>query len=595
MKRILLIDTNYGFTSDLESRLILSDLDDYDFTMLNNADNIPDAINRQNPDEVIVAAGLLSSNPNWNFPMPVTSYARKAEELALSKETGIPCYGIIQRATDLLSAIENGTTVSFEPPRAVEEKSPDPAGPAEDIFMTARQSQEKENAPKDVYDSRQAQYPKPTVSVPADTQENPGSHQEYRMPQTVPPMTGNIPNVQQTSQPSQTEYDTAKETGAFQQKDYRQPEPYRTPESVPEPEPPRTYTSSRTNVSGADFRKQLAAAREKEEAERRRKEAEEAGRVNHQAEHAVDLALGNIRKPAKTIAVYSAKGGVGKTTVACELATYLALVTNGRSNFKVCVADFDIDFGDVLNTLSFDPNKACMSLWAADIRERLAALPVDRNGLHTPEQLATIRYTENEVSLFLQHNERDGLYALLAPISNEDSMDISEEEVKVMIDNLIYNGGFDFVICDTGNNTKDSSFISLEKADEILLIHTQSVNTVNCNAGLLSMLEKINFDMNKIKLIINKAKPAKSVGVSIQEVQEALLNPYTGKPYDCIAVIKNTDDASHSNNTGEPLVYKSGHDFTKSIAAIAADVIDDDFRLQPKKKKGLFSRMFGKK
>ena len=105
------------------------------------------------------------------------------------------------------------------------------------------------------------------------------------------------------------------------------------------------------------------------------------------------------------------------------------------------------------------------------------------------------------------------------------------------------------------------------------------------------MLQKINFDLNKIKLIVNKAKPAKSVGVSIQEVQEAMINPSTGKPYPCIAVIKNTDDANHSNNTGEPLVYKSGHEFTKSIAEIAKEVIDEDFRLQPRKKKGLISRM----
>ncbi|MFR3808696.1 MAG: hypothetical protein ACLTX3_07030 [Lachnospiraceae bacterium] len=45
-------------------------------------------------------------------------------------------------------------------------------------------------------------------------------------------------------------------------------------------------------------------------------------------------------------------------------------------------------------------------------------------------------------------------------------MDISEEELKVMMHNLIYNGGFDFVICDTGNNTRDSSYMALMEADQ---------------------------------------------------------------------------------------------------------------------------------
>ena len=70
----------------------------------------------------------------------------------------------------------------------------------------------------------------------------------------------------------------------------------------------------------------------------------------------VERDMGNIRDAAKVITVYSAKGGVGKTTLSSDLATYLALTSNGRNRYKVCFADFNIDFGDVKNTLNFDPN-----------------------------------------------------------------------------------------------------------------------------------------------------------------------------------------------------------------------------------------------
>lgn len=166
----------------------------------------------------------------------------------------------------------------------------------------------------------------------------------------------------------------------------------------------------------------------------------------------------------------------------------------------------------------------------------------------------------------------------------------------VIIDNLIQYGGFDFVVCDTGNNTRDCSIISLEKADEVLLVVTQDVNTANCNSSFLSTMRKVGFDMNKIRLVINKARPAKIVAISTEELEEAFVNPNTGKPYPCITRIKDNNEVKHANNLGEPLVYNSSHEFTRSIGIIAKEIIGDHFVLgEPEKKKGFFKKLFGKK
>ena len=88
-------------------------------------------------------------------------------------------------------------------------------------------------------------------------------------------------------------------------------------------------------------------------------------------------------------------------------------------------------------TLSYDPDRFCMTNWADEIREKLDALPRDAYGNHTKEQLESIQYTDVQMERWLQKNNENGLYALLAPTTNEDSMDISEEELKVMMHNMI--------------------------------------------------------------------------------------------------------------------------------------------------------------
>lgn len=294
---------------------------------------------------------------------------------------------------------------------------------------------------------------------------------------------------------------------------------------------------------------------------------------------AVEKDMGNIQPPTRVITVYSAKGGVGKTTIACELATYLALTRHGKDNLKVCIADFNIDFGDVIATLPYDPEKVNMSLWAADIRNRLAS----------GEPPESIRYTEAEITgKWLQRNERDGLYALIAPLTNEDSYEIGETEQQIMLDNLIRNGGFDYVVCDTGNNTRDSSFLCITSADIILLVVTQNVATANSNAGILNTFGTLGIDLDKVRIVINQVKPAKQVSVSAVELEEVFINPNTGQPYPCVAQIRDSNDVVSAGNMRDPLVYRSGHDYTRNIGQIASGIIGDTFTLEAPKKRRLF-------
>ena len=58
------------------------------------------------------------------------------------------------------------------------------------------------------------------------------------------------------------------------------------------------------------------------------------------------MAQSSIQKTSVIISVFSTSPGIGKTIVAINLAAGLA-----NEGYKVCLADLDLQFGDVLNYL----------------------------------------------------------------------------------------------------------------------------------------------------------------------------------------------------------------------------------------------------
>lgn len=280
------------------------------------------------------------------------------------------------------------------------------------------------------------------------------------------------------------------------------------------------------------------------------------------------------KRNTTVVTVYSAKGGVGKTTLATEIAVYLALTCGGRERYKVCLVDYNIDFGDVLTTLDFDSEGMNMASWAKEIRERLEA----------GEKAGDIGYSGPEVLTCLQKMDKTGMYALLAPIIHEDSLSVTEEELQVMLRSITECGEFDFVICDTGNNTRDAAVVALEAADFVLLVANQDVTTANCNDSFLTTMKRLHFDMEKIRLVINNVQSPKVTGVTVREIEELF-------PYPCIARIRHDSDVIRANNLSRPIVYEPQHEVTKEIRKIISFLTGTE-EPQTEKRKGLLGELF---
>lgn len=289
--------------------------------------------------------------------------------------------------------------------------------------------------------------------------------------------------------------------------------------------------------------------------------------------------LQETRFKTKVVTVYSAKGGVGKTTIATETASLLSMTSSNHSpgKYRVCIVDYNIDFGDVLTTLDYSQRGRTLIDWAVEIDEMIA------NG----EEPDSINFTQEEIELYLQRKKDTGLYALLAPLVHEDSLNISGESLSIMLRNIIQNGKFDFVICDTGNNTRDSSFLALEAADIILMVATQDVSTVNDNDSFIRTMNKLSaFDESKIRLVINNILPTRETGVSPEDIIESV-------GYPCVAKITHTAEIIKANNNGSPLIHNAKHNYTKEIMKIAETVIGEPPVIEAPK--GFFAKLFSKK
>lgn len=559
MKSVILGDARMDYLQDVSTSLML---DSYpvNVTPVKSIEDVYNKAARQKDAIIVLSSSLL---PDYDAQAlagrTVYGYAAMPNDIDAFVQAGIPCIGLCKTSSSLLNIISQNTIPVMQAPAKHQSPPTQPvaSAPQQPAPETPQVSQEPAAPQGGTPTPTQPTVPTP-IAAPAGGQ----------MPVMTPEMIAWFQSMMMQGmngmgQPAQATT------------------PATAPSSAPVATPVQTQPPVEEEHTAAqpvtDQNPQFATAGQN----MRDKKAQAAvTQLDQDIENDLLVdAMNKVRK-TKTITVYAAKGGVGKTTIASELATCLALTSNGRRKFRVCLVDYNIDFGDVATTLALDEHGPNMTYWANEIKELLKCGK-------TPE---TTRFTRSQMETnYLQCCKDTGLYVLAAPIMHEDSMYITAEELEVMLDSIIECGEFDFVICDTGNNTRDSSVTALDRSDYVLLVATQDVTTANCNTAVLKTLRDTGFDTTKVRLILNNVMPSRETGISVAEVEETI-------PYKCLCRIKRTADIIRANNEGQPLVYKPNHEYTKQIQRIVHFVcgedvpdLDDD-----PEKRGLFAKLFGK-
>jgi pilus assembly protein CpaE len=226
-------------------------------------------------------------------------------------------------------------------------------------------------------------------------------------------------------------------------------------------------------------------------------------------------AVPSHRPLGKIIAFYSAKGGVGCTT----LATNMAIGLNTEDTPTVLV-DANLQFGDVPVFLNMQVKNSIIDLAAR-------AEDID------PEILEDV---------LLSHDS--GLHILAGPPRPEMADEIHADHVRKVLQLLRRH--FAYVVVDTSSTMDDVTLAALDSADLLVSVATPDIPAIKDARLLFDLLHVLEFPTENVCFVINKMD--RKGGISSEAISENLRRPVEAE----IPLDERTVNASI--NRGVPLL-----------------------------------------
>jgi pilus assembly protein CpaE len=200
---------------------------------------------------------------------------------------------------------------------------------------------------------------------------------------------------------------------------------------------------------------------------------------------------GGSGEPGQVVAVFSPKGGVGRTTVAVNLAIAAA----SELGKKVVIVDASFQFGDVGVLLNLNPKSKSI----ADLIPELDTGTLD------------------SLDTFLI-NHTAGVSVLLAPPSPETAEMITANGVKVIIEAL--RRTHDLVVVDCTSYFNDTTLAVLDAADVILTMLSLEITSIKNMRLFLEVADQLGYEHGKVKLVLNRADS--SLGIRVTDVENSI-------------------------------------------------------------------------
>ena len=235
----------------------------------------------------------------------------------------------------------------------------------------------------------------------------------------------------------------------------------------------------------------------------------------------------------RVVSVFAPKGGVGKTTIAFNLAVSL-----GQLDMRTVLIDGSLQFGDL---------------------RALLKVPVDAPSIL---DLPTDRIQEQDLRDVLWRDP-SGIDILLAPPRIEMAEMVSTRDVEKVLSLL--RRVYQMIVIDMPAALGDISLAFLDAADSIIQIVTYDSTTIRNTLAIAETFRAIGYSSAKVRYLINRADSPG--GMSPEDLRRALGRaPEYSLVSDGMLVVQ-------SNNEGVPFVLANpAAPISQDMARVAAAV-----------------------
>jgi pilus assembly protein CpaE len=217
--------------------------------------------------------------------------------------------------------------------------------------------------------------------------------------------------------------------------------------------------------------------------------------------------------PRQTVAVFGPKGGVGRSTIAVNLAVGLAQLYGQR----VALLDADLWFGDVAVLLDLPREPSITDL------------------------VGFGEYLDVDLLRRVLHPHPTGVRVLCAP-SQPALVETIPAALPARVARVCRTA-FDCVVVDTGASLDEYVVEVLDVADRILLVTTPELGSLRSCREVVNLAPTLGW-RDKLRLVVNRA----NVGVDLSQVEQTLGLPVTA------SIVSAQAQAVAAANLGKPML-----------------------------------------
>lgn len=240
----------------------------------------------------------------------------------------------------------------------------------------------------------------------------------------------------------------------------------------------------------------------------------------------------------RVIALYSPKGGVGRTTLAVNLA--IAAAQLGKS---AVVVDASLQFGDVGVLLNMSPKGGSVADIVSDV-EQGAVEAIDGS--------------------LMRHST--GVSVLLSPASPETAELITAEHMRAILGRLRQT--HDVVVVDCSPWLNDATLAVLDVSQTVLGVLTLDLTSIKSMRLFVSVADQLGYGEDKLRLALNRADS--SHGIALEDVERSI-----GRRIDHM-IVSDGRAVVHALNHGIPFVDGNRRaQISRDVVSLAGALLGD--------------------